>query len=67
MKAAIEQMCREYAFSERRACALMLVAISTYRYRSRRFLQGNPGYTRSDVLRQLERMLEKFGLKRETM
>ena len=35
-KAAIERMGLEYAFSVRRACGLMLVAVSTYRYRSRR-------------------------------
>ena len=36
MKAAIGQMRNEYAFSERRACALMSVAVGTYRYLSRR-------------------------------
>jgi putative transposase len=35
-KAAIEQMRQEYAFSVRRACALVLLATSTYGYRSRR-------------------------------
>jgi putative transposase len=36
MKAAIGQMRGEYAFSERRACGLMLLAVGTYRYCSRR-------------------------------
>jgi len=36
MKAAIGQMRDEHAFTERRACALMRVAVGTYRYRSRR-------------------------------
>ena len=29
-------MKREYAFSERRACGLVMVAVSTYRYEARR-------------------------------
>jgi putative transposase len=36
LKAAIEQMKQEYAFSERRACGLVMVAVSTYRYEARR-------------------------------
>ena len=36
MKAAIGQMRQEYAFSARRACATMQLAVSTYRYRCRR-------------------------------
>jgi putative transposase len=36
MKAAIGQMQDEYAFSERRACRLMMLAVATYRYRSQR-------------------------------
>lgn len=36
VKAAIGQMRQEYAFSERRACAAMELAVSTYRYRRRR-------------------------------
>jgi putative transposase len=36
LKAAIEQMKKEYAFSERRACGLVMVAVSTYRYEARR-------------------------------
>jgi putative transposase len=35
LKAAIEQMKQEYAFSERRACGLVMVAVSTYRYEAR--------------------------------
>ena len=36
MKAAIGRVRSEYAFSERRACALVTLAVSTYRYRGRR-------------------------------
>jgi putative transposase len=36
LKAAIEQVQQEYAFSERRACRLMTMAVTTYRYRSLR-------------------------------
>ena len=36
MKAAIGQMREQYAFSQRRACSVMLLAVSTYRYQSRR-------------------------------
>ncbi len=35
MKAAIGQMRTEYAFSERRACRLLTVAVSSYRYQAR--------------------------------
>ena len=34
MKAAVEHVRQEYAFSERRACGLMMLAVTTYRYRS---------------------------------
>jgi putative transposase len=36
LKAAVEQVRGEYAFRERRACGLVLLAVSSYRYRSRR-------------------------------
>jgi putative transposase len=36
MKAAIGQIGQDYAFSERRACGLMTMAVSSYRYQSRR-------------------------------
>ena len=35
-KAAVEQMQQEYAFSRRRACGLLAVAVSSCRYQSRR-------------------------------
>lgn len=59
MKAAIGQMRDEYAFSERRACALMLVAAGTYRYRSRR--SDEPLRTR---LVELAREKPRFGYRR---
>ena len=36
MKATVEQLRNEYAFSERRACRLVGLAVSTYRYQPRR-------------------------------
>jgi hypothetical protein len=36
MKVAIGQVREEYAFSERRACGLLAMAVTTYRYRSLR-------------------------------
>jgi hypothetical protein len=36
MKATVEQLRSEYAFSERRACRLVGLAVSTYRYQQRR-------------------------------
>ena len=36
LKAAIGQVREEYAFSERRACGVMTMAASSYRYRTRR-------------------------------
>jgi putative transposase len=59
MKAAIGQMCDEYAFSQRRACGLMLLAISTYRYQSRR--SDEPLRTR---LVELAREKPRFGYRR---
>jgi hypothetical protein len=34
MKAAVRQVREEYAFSQRRACGLMTVAVSSYRYQT---------------------------------
>src|SRR5512146_3261295 len=59
MKAAIGQMREQYAFSERRACALMLVAAGTYRYESRR--TDEPLRTR---LVELAREKPRFGYRR---
>lgn len=36
LKATVEPMRQKYAFSERRACGLMMLAVTTYRYRSQR-------------------------------
>jgi hypothetical protein len=36
LKAAVEQVRGEYAFSQRRACGLVTMAVSSYRYQSRR-------------------------------
>jgi putative transposase len=35
-KAAVEQLREEYAFSQRRACGLLALAVSSWRYRARR-------------------------------
>lgn len=59
LKAAIEQMQKEYAFSERRACRLMTVAVATYRYRSQR--RDDPLPTR---LVELARSKPRFGYRR---
>ena len=40
LKAAVGQVQQEYAFSERRACGLMTMAVSSYRYRTRRSDEG---------------------------
>jgi len=40
LKAAVGQVRQEYAFSERRACLLMTLAVSSYRYRARRCDEG---------------------------
>src|SRR3972149_1253509 len=40
MKGAVGQVRQEYAFSERRACGLMEMAVSSYRYRTRRSDEG---------------------------
>ena len=59
MKAAVEQMREEYAFSQRRACALMTVAVSSYRYQSRR--SDEPLRTQ---LVELAREKPRFGYRR---
>ena len=59
MKAAIGQMREEYAFTERRACGLMLVATGTYRYQTRR--TDEPLRTR---LVELAREKPRFGYRR---
>src|SRR5208337_1336551 len=43
MKAAVGQVREEYAFSQRRACRLLAVAVSSYRYESRRSDEGLRG------------------------
>src|SRR5690242_2012848 len=59
MKAAIGQMRSEYAFSERRACGVMLLAVGSYRYRSRR--SDEPLRAR---LVELAREKPRFGYRR---
>jgi putative transposase len=59
LKAAIGQMRREYAFSERRACGLVMMAVSSYRYRARRC--DEPLRTR---LVELARAKPRFGYRR---
>ena len=59
MKAAIGQIQEEYAFSERRACAVMLLAVGTYRYVSQR--SDEPLRTR---LVKLAREKPRFGYRR---
>jgi putative transposase len=59
LKAAIEQVRGEYAFSERRACRLMTMAATTYRYRSQR--TDEPLRTK---LVELAREKPRFGYRR---
>src|SRR5437588_5134383 len=59
LKAAIEQVQEEYAFSQRRACGLMTVAVSSYRYQTRRW--DEPLRTR---LVELAREKPRFGYRR---
>ena len=59
LKAAVEQVRGEYAFSQRRACGLMAMAVSSYRYQSRR--SDEPLRTR---LVELAREKPRFGYRR---
>ena len=59
MKAAVEQVQQEYAFSQRRACALLRVAVSSCRYQTRR--SDEPLRTR---LVELAREKPRFGYRR---
>jgi putative transposase len=59
MKAAVEQVQQEYAFSQRRACALLRVAVSSCRYQTRR--SDEPLRTQ---LVQLAREKPRFGYRR---
>jgi putative transposase len=58
-KAAIEQVREEYAFSQRRACGLLALAVSTYRYQSRRWDEA----LRSKLV-ELAREKPRFGYRR---
>lgn len=58
-KAAVEQLQSEYAFSQRRACSLLLVAVGTFRYQGRR----NDGPVRERLV-QLARERPRFGYRR---
>jgi putative transposase len=59
MKAAIGQMEQDYAFSQRRACALVGLAVSSHRYQSRR----SDGPLRERLL-ALAREKPRFGYRR---
>ena len=59
MKAAIGQMREQYAFSERRACGLVMLAVSSYRYQTKR--SDEPLRTR---LVELAREKPRFGYRR---
>jgi hypothetical protein len=56
LKAAIGQIRQDYAFSERRACGVMTMAVSSYRYQARR--SDEPLRTR---LVELAREKPRFG------
>ena len=59
LKATVEQVREKYAFSERRACRVMTMAVTTYRYRSLR--TDEPLRTR---LAELAREKPRFGYRR---
>ena len=59
MKAAVGQVREEYAFSERRACVLLTMAVSSYRYESRRSDDGL-----RDRLVRLAREKPRYGYRR---
>ena len=59
LKATVEQVREKYAFSERRACRVMTMAVTTYRYRSQR--SDEPLRTR---LVELAREKPRFGYRR---
>jgi putative transposase len=59
LKAAVGQVREEYAFSQRRACRLLTVAVSSYRYESRRSDEG----LRLQLL-ELAREKPRFGYRR---
>jgi len=59
LKATVGQVREKYAFSERRACGLMLLAVTTYRYRSQR--SDEPLRTK---LVELAREKPRFGYRR---
>jgi putative transposase len=59
MKAAVEHLKQDYAFSERRACGVLQLAISTFRYRSSRC-----DAELRDKLTQLAREKPRFGYRR---
>lgn len=59
LKATVEQVQEKYAFSERRACRLVTLAVTTYRYRSQR--TDEPLRSR---LVELAREKPRFGYRR---
>jgi putative transposase len=59
LKATVEQVREKYAFSERRACSVMTMAVASYRYQSRR--SDEPLRTR---LVELAREKPRFGYRR---
>jgi putative transposase len=59
LKAAVGQVREEYAFSQRRACGMVTVAVSSYRYESRR--SDEPLRTQ---LVELARCKPRFGYRR---
>ena len=59
LKAAVGQVRQEYAFSQRRACGLLTMAVSSYRYQSRRSDEGL-----RERLVELAREKPRFGYRR---
>ena len=59
MKASVEQIRQKFAFTQRRACGLLTMAVSSYRYESRRSDEGLP-----ERLMALAREKPRFGYRR---
>ena len=59
MKAAVEHLKQDFAFSERRACGVLKLPVSTFRYRSSRCDRAL-----REKLVQLAREKPRFGYRR---
>jgi putative transposase len=64
LKAAIGQIRQDYAFSQRRACGVMTMAVSSYRYQSKReclALEVDTSFASRRVTRVLDAIMSERG------